>query len=62
MIGANPDWPSPSLSIKTIHPGLHLLPVEGLFIERTRDVLPPACRERYDKSGRRSKVLVKNLM
>jgi amino-acid N-acetyltransferase len=31
------------------------------FSEGTPDDLPPARRERYDKSGRRSKVLVKNL-
>jgi len=31
------------------------------FTEGTPDDLPPARREKYDKSGRRSKVLVKNL-
>jgi amino-acid N-acetyltransferase len=31
------------------------------FVEGTPDVLPPARRERYDQSGRNSKVLVKKL-
>ena len=34
---------------------------KGGFIEGTPDNLPPARRERYDASGRRSKVLVKKL-
>jgi amino-acid N-acetyltransferase len=31
------------------------------FSEGTPDDLPPARRERYERSGRRSKVLIKNL-
>lgn len=31
------------------------------FVEGTPDDLPPARRERYDQSGRRSKVLIKSL-
>ena len=34
---------------------------KGGFVEGTPDVLPPARRERYDQSGRNSKVLVKKL-
>lgn len=34
---------------------------KGGFVEGTRDDLPPARRERYDQSGRNSKVLVKRL-
>jgi amino-acid N-acetyltransferase len=34
---------------------------KGGFIEATRDDLPPARREKYDHSGRNSKVLVKKL-
>jgi amino-acid N-acetyltransferase len=31
------------------------------FVEGTPDDLPPARRERYEQSGRKSKVLVKTL-
>jgi amino-acid N-acetyltransferase len=34
---------------------------KGGFVEGTPDLLPPARRERYDQSGRNSKVLVKKL-
>jgi len=34
---------------------------KGGFAEGTRDDLPPARREKYDQSGRKSKVLVKKL-
>jgi len=34
---------------------------KGGFVEGTRDDLPPARREKYDQSGRNSKVLVKKL-
>jgi amino-acid N-acetyltransferase len=34
---------------------------KGGFVEGTPDILPPARRERYDQSGRNSKVLVKKL-
>jgi amino-acid N-acetyltransferase len=34
---------------------------KGGFLEGTPDDLPPARREKYDQSGRHSKVLVKNL-
>jgi amino-acid N-acetyltransferase len=34
---------------------------KGGFVEGTPDDLPPGRRERYDQSGRRSKVLVKSL-
>ena len=34
---------------------------KGGFVEGTPDDLPPARRERYEQSGRRSKVLVKRL-
>lgn len=34
---------------------------KGGFVEGTRDDLPPARREKYDTSGRNSKVLVKRL-
>ena len=34
---------------------------KGGFVEGTPDDLPPARRENYDQSGRRSKVLVKSL-
>jgi amino-acid N-acetyltransferase len=34
---------------------------KGSFVEGTPDDLPPARRERYEQSGRRSKVLVKKL-
>ena len=34
---------------------------KGGFVEGTPDDLPPARRERYDQSGRNSKVLVKKL-
>ena len=34
---------------------------KGGFIEGTPDDLPPGRREKYDQSGRRSKVLVKKL-
>jgi amino-acid N-acetyltransferase len=35
---------------------------KGGFIEGTPDDLPPARREKYDQSGRNSKVLVKKLI
>jgi amino-acid N-acetyltransferase len=34
---------------------------KGGFVEGTRDDLPPARREKYDQSGRNSKILVKRL-
>jgi amino-acid N-acetyltransferase len=34
---------------------------KGGFVEGTPDDLPPARREKYDQSGRKSKVLVKKL-
>ncbi|MHC1763034.1 MAG: amino-acid N-acetyltransferase [Verrucomicrobiia bacterium] len=34
---------------------------KGGFVEGTADDLPPARREKYEQSGRKSKVLVKNL-
>jgi amino-acid N-acetyltransferase len=34
---------------------------KGGFVEGSPDDLPPARRERYEQSGRRSKVLVKPL-
>jgi amino-acid N-acetyltransferase len=34
---------------------------KGGFVEGTPDDLPPARREKYDQSGRRSKVLIKKL-
>jgi amino-acid N-acetyltransferase len=34
---------------------------KGGFVQGTPDDLPPARRERYDQSGRNSKVLVKRL-
>jgi len=34
---------------------------KGGFVEGTPDDLPPARREKYEQSGRRSKVLVKKL-
>jgi amino-acid N-acetyltransferase len=34
---------------------------KGGFMEGTPDDLPPARREKYDQSGRNSKVLVKSL-
>jgi amino-acid N-acetyltransferase len=34
---------------------------KGGFVEGTSDDLPPARREKYDQSGRNSKVLVKKL-
>jgi amino-acid N-acetyltransferase len=34
---------------------------KGGFVEGTSDDLPPARREKYDQSGRRSKILVKRL-
>jgi len=34
---------------------------KGGFVEGTPDDLPPARREKYDQSGRKSKVLVKRL-
>jgi amino-acid N-acetyltransferase len=34
---------------------------KGGFVEGTPDDLPPARREKYDASGRHSKVLVKRL-
>jgi amino-acid N-acetyltransferase len=34
---------------------------KGGFEPATPDVLPPERRERYDRSGRRSRVLVKKL-
>ncbi|MBI4661274.1 MAG: amino-acid N-acetyltransferase [Verrucomicrobia bacterium] len=34
---------------------------KGGFVEGTPDVLPPARREKYDQSGRNSKVLIKKL-
>ena len=34
---------------------------KGGFVEGTRDDLPPERRERYDQSGRNSKVLRKKL-
>jgi amino-acid N-acetyltransferase len=34
---------------------------KGGFIEGSPDDLPPSRRERYDASGRKSKVLIKRL-
>ena len=34
---------------------------KGGFVEGTPDDLPPARREKYDQSGRNSKVLIKRL-
>ena len=35
---------------------------KGGFEEATPDVLPPERREKYDASGRNSKVLIKNVV
>jgi amino-acid N-acetyltransferase len=35
---------------------------KGGFVEGTPDDLPPARRERYEQSGRFSKILVKKLV
>ncbi len=34
---------------------------KGGFVEGTPDDLPPSRREKYDQSGRKSKVLIKKL-
>ncbi len=45
-----------------LHPGLHLFPVQGRLLPKApRKICRPPRREKYEQSGRNSKILVKKL-